>query len=87
MKRSTWIWTIIIVILNLLVLVYLLFKTRKDHSEDAQIFFWMYYLSLIAFDFLLWLMFKRTKLRKPLFIIMVVLLIILFPMMFEIFTR
>jgi hypothetical protein len=87
MKKSTWIWTLILSILNIAVVGYLYLKSRKDHSEDAQIDFWLKYLGLVAFDFLLWIMFKRTKLRKPILAIIIVLLTILFPMMFEIFSR
>jgi FtsH-binding integral membrane protein len=87
MKTSTWVWTIIIALLNLAMLAYLILKTKGDSSEDAQILFWTYYAGILAFDFLIWLAFKSTRLRKPIIGIIIFMLIILFPLMFELFMH
>jgi hypothetical protein len=82
MSRVNLIWTMVIVVINIVLVGYLRHYVVSDSSDKSVILFWFYYPVIIISNSIAWVTIRKTELRRPMQIIIITLLVLFFPLLF-----
>ena len=85
MSKSFWVWTTIILALNVWAVVALRHSVVYDSSDKSIILWWFYYPLLIIANCITWLILRKTDLKKTLQLIIISLMILFLPLLFTLY--
>jgi hypothetical protein len=80
MNLKTISWIIIIAIIDIMLIGYLRYIIAIDGNDKAIIQYFLYYPLIIVVNAIVWLFCRKTRLSKPLIILILFLIIFFYPL-------
>jgi len=85
MNLKTIFWILLIAIIDILLIGYLRQIIAIDGNDKAIIQYFLYYPLIVVANSIVWLFCRKTKLNRPLIILILLLVILFYPLMTSIY--